>query len=148
MSKALRITTDSKKSLKNEDLFVENNIVVESLGGFQYMIFCYQEIYNMYGLSAEEVLIILYLKDLWLFGLQINVVSRKYQLGSFLKRGFIVVDYTYNNKELYRLSDKGNGVINEFNNLLKNSKSYISENRETDLSQESKMNSVLDKFFK
>ena len=97
--KALKVTSDRKNSIKKKDVFVEKNIIVDTLGKSHYLIFCYQELYTIYGLSADEINIILYLKELWVFQLQIEVVDRYVRLGDLLKKEYIELDYQNNNKK-------------------------------------------------
>ena len=100
-TKPLEITSDRKESIKSHDLFIENKITVKSVDSFPYLIFCYQELNNMYGINSDDVNLLLYLKELRIFDVNIRVLNNKISLRHFLKNEYII----------------NNGLINNAHNL-------------------------------
>lgn len=144
----LRPDSTKKKVISYKDVFVEKKITVDVSGKGHFLVFCFQELNNLYGLSVDEVSIILYLNDLWIFKLEIVIINRYVRLGDLLRREYIEVNYSYNNSKLYSLSEKGKGVVAKFDYLLNNTNEYLSENRETDISFDAEMKSIINKLYK
>jgi len=137
----LKITTDKKRTIKN--IFIDNSIIIKSIGGLSYLPFVYQEIYTKFGMSTDDVNLIIYLNELSLFSLKLMVIDKEVSLKDFYQREYVVSDFIKNNIQLYRLSDKSKIILKEFNYLLKSNDKFIKYNRQTDIDLETKMKSVL-----
>lgn len=144
----LKVTSDKKITLKKSDLFVEKDVESESGSKLCYLIFCYEDIRMRYNLSVDDVNILLYLKELWLFNLQLEVHGRFIRLGRYLENEYIAEDYTYKNKKLYKLTDKARNIIKEFDDGILNSNIHFSRNRQVDMDLKSTLKSVLSDIYK
>ena len=137
-----------KNSLTNEVIFDKKKLIVESDNlNTAYTIFSLQNLTDKYSLDYDRLLIILYLKELNLFSLRIKVLDRSILLRSFIPSGFIVEDYSNNNKKLFKLTDKSIRIVKEFYDSLSNNSSFLSKNREAELDVDSKVKSVLGDYF-
>lgn len=143
----LKRTEDSREKLTKEELYVEENIIVGNSGVLGFMLFSLQKISSSYNVSYDDVLIFLYLKELWVFPLQIVILNRTIRLGEYLKDGYIAVDYSNNNKELYKLTEKSNKILRVLYELLNNTDGFIMDNRKTDVDLTRRLNAVLEKLF-
>lgn len=146
--KSLHIKVVRKKVLTSEVLFQKKNVVVESDNlEMAYTIFALQALSDKYKLSYDSLLVLLYLQELSLFAMKIRIFNRLFKLDNLFHLGYIKEDYSNNNKKLFRLTEKAIPVVKEFYDLLLNSSSFISSNRQTDLDLNNKVKSTLGNYF-
>lgn len=146
--KSLHIKVVRKKVLTSEVLFQKKNVVVESDNlEMAYTIFALQALSEKYKLSYDSLLVLLYLQELSLFAMKIRIFNRLFKLDNLFHLGYIKEDYSNNNKKLFRLTEKAIPVVKEFYDLLLNSSSFISSNRQTDLDLNNKVKSTLGNYF-
>lgn len=142
------IKVDNKDKYVDKPVMVKKEIVVEgSKSNLPYTLFHLQKLKQEFGISYEDFLVLIYLQELSIFSLRIQVLDRRIDYGSFLKEGFIEQDYTQSNKNLYRVSDVGNFIIKSFVAMQKDSDAFISENRKTSLDVDSTVSSALSGYF-
>ena len=112
-----------------------------------YLIFHLENISVKENISYEKILIILYLHELGLFTLGINISGRNFYLKDIMNLGYIVQDYTHKGNKLFKLTQIGIDVVNDFNKRLKDNSSLIAKNRETDVDLDSQVKSALDSYY-
>ena len=116
MIKKIKTKTKNNKNLDYVSKFRLSNTVIESTNSQLYTILNnVMAVTSRYELSVEEVLCLIYLYELGVFSLVIKFQGREFRLGSLMDKGFVKEDYSYNNRKLYSLSDKGFDAINLFN---------------------------------
>tara|TARA_R100000781_G_C4081320_1_gene127850 strand:- start:3032 stop:3538 length:507 start_codon:yes stop_codon:yes gene_type:complete len=138
-----------KSNAVKDVAFVRANVVVESTGlELCFLIFAFQEACNKYGIDYEECVVLCYLYELGLFGLQIDVLERRIRLGDYMSKKFIEEDWSHEFKKLYKLSKFGVEIVEYIFRTLGEKDRYIGDNRETGKGTELKMKGVLSKYFK
>ncbi|WP_439132515.1 hypothetical protein [Polaribacter sp.] len=112
-----------------------------------FLIFSVNEMLDKYKLTHEEVLIILYLYELGLFTIYVDINrGTEYSLNPFLKKGLIEQDYSNNDKKLFKLSDIGVDLVKNIFYNLENSEVFKNRNREISLELESKAVNLINKY--
>ena len=147
--KPVKIGNIKKESLSETELFKQKEIIVntDKLSPL-YTIFYLEELSEKYLLTYEEILTMLYLYELGLFKLTVKVIHANIYVSNYLKLGYIVKDFKHKRIQLYKLSDKGFNVVNDFFKLSENRNSYLSYNRQTGVDTEGKLKSTLSNYFK
>lgn len=132
----------------NKAVFLNKDIIVEgSKSGLPYTLFHLQKLKQDFGISYEDFFILIYLQELSIFSLRIQVLDRRFDYGSFLKEGYIDRDYTDPKKNLYKVSEVGLFIIKRFIYMQKNSDAFMSENRQTSLDVDTTVSSALSGYF-
>jgi hypothetical protein len=116
-----------------------------TLNDYSYTLFVLETISSKMMLNYDEILVILYLNDLVVFGKKIDVPSGWYMLDGIIKRGFADKDYSFKDKDIYRLSEKGINVVDEYLRLFKEKDKWM--NLKTTLSDDSVVKSVIADYF-
>lgn len=140
----IKIKAVEKKVLPG---ILSKRIVNNANSPYSYLLFCLEILMEKYVLDYDEVLIFLYLHELGLFELKIKILERKINLGIYLRLGYICENYSHRKQKLYKLTDKGIGVITEFYKIMNNRDSFISANRKTEIALKSKVKAVLGDYF-
>ncbi len=112
-----------------------------------YLIFHLEDISVKEAISYEKILMILYLHELGLFTLRINISGREFYLIEIMNLGYIVQDYSHKGNKLYKLTKEGIDIVNDFNDRLKDNSPLIAKNRETDADLDRQVKSALDDYF-
>ena len=132
MIKKIKTKTKNNKNLDYVSKFRLSNTVIESTNSQLYTILNnVMAVTSRYELSVEEVLCLIYLYELGVFSLVIKFQGREFRLGSLMDKGFVKEDYSYNNRKLYSLSDKGFDAINLFNKSFSMDRIDLSNNKKT-----------------
>jgi len=138
----------NKKALTRKQVFNKEEIVMKSTDvKTSYLIFQLQEIKEKYKISYEKILVLLYLQELGLFSDPIKVFGEKIKLAEFIHAGYMAESFNNKSTVLYKLTDRGVGIVLEFNSLVDNNEGNIMKNRSTDLSLEAKTKGVLADFY-
>lgn len=130
-----------------ESVFIKDNIIEANKISTSYSLFALEVLSDKYYIEYEDILVILYLYELGLFELKINVLQKKINLKHLLSNDFIVMDYNCQGKELYKLTKKSFSIVKEFNELINNVGSFLTHNRKAELDLKNKVTSVLDSYF-
>ena len=138
-----------KNGITKEMVFSQSKIVVsdENLK-MSYIVFVLQKMSLEYNLSYENILLLVYLKELGLFRLQLDLLDKKPQIGHFENKGFIEQDYSIRGKTLYKLTSEGLCFVQEFYSLMSSPDPFLSFNREVDTGLDKNMKSFLDGYFR
>lgn len=145
--KKIKSEADFDKKLDYMDGFGVKNIKKGvSDSKIPYLLFNSFYVLDKYDLDFLDVFVIIYLNELGVFSLSIDVLERRINIGHLLEKGFVKLDYSFNKKKLYSLSDKGCLVIDDFNKSFKNQEVYKGKNRKTDFDSGVKISSVLDRY--
>tara|TARA_R110000772_G_scaffold35637_7_gene85838 strand:- start:347 stop:832 length:486 start_codon:yes stop_codon:yes gene_type:complete len=140
------ISGSKKEALTKEILFEEKPIVVTAnVSEGSYFIFGLLEIENRFGINSEKMILLLYLKELGIFSLQLKILHRTFRIGDF--NNLIEQDFSRRGKTLYRLSMDGIKVIDEFNKIMSDNSKYLLANRHTDLDVDSAVSAKLAGYF-
>lgn len=133
-----------KKKVKDQQK--QEAVAIVSDNPLSYLIFNLQEVSEKYNLSYEKIVMLIYLKELSVFALDIKIVNRKVKLTEYLSSGLITLDYSVK-KNLYKVSDLGSQIISDLQNSIKNSSSFYTQNRQTDIDVDNKIKSALSGLF-
>lgn len=148
-SEVIKVDLDIERKPISKDIISESIKTVDTdVTGISFILFHLEFISSKYDISYEYVIILLYLYDLKIFTMTIEVHERQIALYQYVVNDLITDDYSVNNNKLYKLTDKGNGIVEEFRKVMKNDKSVMLKNRNTDIDLDSKAKSVLSSFFK
>ena len=143
------IDVSKKLESTKKILFQKSVVEVESSNmDLLYLVFGIQKACDEYGIDYEECLVLMYLKELGMFNLQLNVFSRRLNLGDYVLKGLIDEDYSHKSKKLYRLSKRGIKIVDSILKTISNKTKLIPQNRVVDLSLENKVSSVVSNYFK
>jgi len=152
-----KIVPFDKKNVVEVDLSVKKNtqlIKAKKLStsfsenDFSFTIFVLEELSGKYLLSYEDILVILYLYEIVVFGRKIDFNGGWYLLGNLIDKGFADKDYSIKEKDLYRLSERGIGLVNDYSKGFGNKDKWINENRKIPISDQSIVSSVISDYFK
>lgn len=138
-----------KESTTKNVLFKKSNVIVESSGSkLCYLIFGFQKVCEEYGIDYDECIVLMYLEELGLFKLQVQVFKRRVVLGDYLLKELIEEDYSHRKKKLYRLTKRGNDIVKGIYNTISDNSRLIGENRSVDLGLGNKVSSILSNYFR
>lgn len=148
--KYVRLTSKSTKKINYTDIVKKDFVIDSSKLNICFLIFSMNEFLIKHQLNHEELLIILYLFELGLFPLLINLNrGSDYRLQSFLKKGLIEKEENVDNKKnLHRLSDVGLNLVKDVFYQLEKSDDFIGFNREILMDLDSRSTDILNKYFK
>lgn len=144
----VKVSVVRKKNLIKDIIDKETVIVVESKKSkYSYMIFAFQKIQEKYGINYDTIIVVMYLNELDLFSNKITIENRVITLTDYVRLGLVVKEHKVSGKNLYKLTERSKEILSEFNDLVKNSSQFISENRTTEIGVDSKVSDVLSKYF-
>jgi len=136
-----------KDSFTKEVLFKRSSVSVDSLKENNlYIIFGIQKVCDDYGIDYEECLMMMYLYELGLFGLQLSIESRRFNLGDYLLKDLICEDYSHKRKKLYRLSKLGNSIVNQILKSISDVSMFSTKNRSCDLEVDLKLKNTISSY--
>jgi hypothetical protein len=118
-----------------------------SSNDFSFTIFVLEELSLKYYLNYDEILIILYLYELVLFGRKVDFFGGWYMIGDLIDKGFADKDSSVTDKDLYRLSEKGYSLVSDYSDGFKKKEKWINENRKIPLTDNSEIKSVINNYF-
>jgi hypothetical protein len=98
-----------------------------SSNDFSFTIFVLEELSSKYYLNYDEILIILYLYELVLFGRKIDFFGGWHMIGDLIDKGFADKDSSFTNKDLYRLSEKGYSLVSDYSDGFNKKEKWISK---------------------
>ena len=144
----VEVPSVKKDSLSKSDLLEKEVVEIQAgKNNLLYMIVHLERMKVEFGVSYEEMLTLLYLKELGVFRLRIYVLDKWISLTKFEESGIITQDYYHRSKTLFKLTDKGNTIIDAFMKYFNTPDAFLLDNRETDIDVASKMKSVLSKIY-
>lgn len=144
----VEIKTTKKVGLISEITSIQKDIVVQSKKtNTSFMIFAFQKIQEKYGIDYDTILMLTYLSELSLFSIRLKIQSRGVYLLNYIDLGLIQKDYSVKNRSVYRLTPKSEKIVSEFVELVDNPDDVLEKNREVDLDVDTKVSSVLSKYF-
>ena len=112
------------------------------------LLFSFQKVCKEYGIGYDECLVLLYLYELGLFGLRINIFKKRINLGDYLLKDFIKEDYSHYDKKLYKLSSLGSEIVKCLLQYSSDTTNYVGENRSVGLGLKNKVTSALSNYFR
>ena len=137
--KFVRITPKSTKYIDYTQKARGELLINSSNLNICFLIFSMNEVIDKYQLEHKDILILMYLFELGLFSIYIDInTESKFSLNDYLKKGLIEEDFTNENKRLFRLSDAGIKLVRDVFYELEKSEVFKGRNREVDLDVESK----------
>jgi hypothetical protein len=123
----------SKEDIIKDKVLRETRIIDTDLFKIRFIIFHVQSICNEYGLSYEELLLIVYLKELVVFESMVTVIDNSFKIAILAKYGFCEpyseTGFKRYSKGRYKLSRKGLEVADKFIISINNVDEYLLENR-------------------
>ena len=118
-----------------------------SSNDFSFTIFVLEELSLKYYLNYDEILIILYLYELVLFGRKVDFFGGWYMIGDLIDKGFADKDSSVTDKDLYRLSEKGYSLVSDYSDGFKKKEKWVFLNRKIPLTDNSEVKSVINNYF-
>lgn len=140
-----------KKTGLISDLLSDREIIVLDRKRFNsaYMIFAFEKIKKKHGIDYKTIIILNYLNELGVFSYRIKIDSKEIRLVDYVELGLISRDFKIKQKKLYRLTEKSIRIVSDFNDILSNESSFISQNRQADIDNlDDKVSSALSNYFK
>ena len=144
----VNVVVENKKALTRDILFKEEEKVVEANKyEISFLIFHLIDFEKRHRISQDKLIILLYLRELSLFSIQIKVLNRTIRLGEFLSMKLIEEDYSKRGVKLYKLSLSGILLVDEFNTITRDNSKYLLDNRHTDIDAESSIKASISSYF-
>jgi hypothetical protein len=128
---------------------IEAKQLVTNFSGndFSFTIFVLEELSSKYYLNYDEILIILYLYELGLFGKKVDFFNGWYMLEDLIQKGFADKDSSFTNRDFYRLSEKGYSLVSDYSDAFKKKEKWVSLNRKIPLTNNSEVKSIINDYF-
>jgi len=133
---------------KVEVIKAKEVVCTAALSDFSYTLLVLETLSSSTLLNYDEILAILYLDELVVFGKKIDVPSGWFLLDNIIKMGFAQKDYSFRDKDLYKLSEKGFKVVTDYLQLFNDKEKWINMNRKITMSDDSVVKSVITDYFK
>lgn len=140
--KKIRSTDFDKPITKEVVAFNEDKFDIASI------LFNLQDTCNKYGITYDNVLVLIYLNELCVFRYTIYILDRRIDLKEYRSLGFIAEDFEVKRHNYYRITNRGKEIAEYFFSTLNNSSGVIGENRVLELDARAKMKSVLENHYR
>lgn len=111
------------------------------------LIFNLQDTANRFGLKYDNILVLIYLREVVVFNFDVKIIDRTVKLVEYKALGFIIEDFSSPSKTFYRLSEKGIAVVDYFYNSLKNIDGILMENKVIDVDAKTSLKAALFDYF-
>lgn len=132
---------------KVEVVAAKEVVTTATLNDYSYTLFVLEAVSSKTLLSYEDITVILYLNELVVFGKKIEIPGGWYMLDGIIKKGYADRDYGFKDREIYRLSEKGIRVVDDYLKLFKEKERWINLNRKVGFSNNSVVKSAIQDYF-
>jgi hypothetical protein len=141
---AVNVTSDKKDFLSKKELFKnEDNEIKKHL----FTVFHIEYLCEKYGVTQHNILLLLYLKELGVFGYTIDVLGKSYGIKDLILIGCVSLFFERKGmKSLYKITSFGNEIIDDYLKSFEKTERFVSDEK---LKKDSNvyLKSVLENYF-